>query len=306
MDLVRQLDSGEGNFILFGLTPPRGNTPPDRLQTIAERTLSRLQSADPDGVVLYDILEEQDRNPSERPFPFLPTLDPADFLSEYLSEWGKPAVVYRAVGKYPEKTLQTWFESQDRDRILPVLVGASSRQSTGFTSLRRAYALRQETRPSLVTGAVVIPERHTSKGNEHLRMLDKQAAGCSFFISQVLYDVNAAKDLVSDYRDECDARGIQPRPIAFTLSVCGSLKTLEFLTWLGVRVPRWMQRDLQRSDDTLAASSEHARAVAEDIVAFCRRLEIPVGLNVESVSSRRVEIDAAVQLAVDARALLGS
>jgi hypothetical protein len=63
----------------------------------------------------------------------------------------------------------------------------------------------------------------------------------------------------------------------FTLSVCGSLKTLEFLDWLGVEVPRWMQRDLQRSNDTLGASLEHSRSVGLDVLRYCRRLGYRLG-----------------------------
>jgi hypothetical protein len=304
VDLVQRLRSGEGGFLLFGVTPPKAATGPDDLRRIAQLTLSRLQSLDPDGVVLYDILEERDRNPETRPFPFLPTLDPADYLTDYLSGWAKPAIVYRAVGKYPEPTLEAWMRRQPPHRIATVLVGASSSQQPGLTSLPQAHALRRQSQPDLVAGAVVIPERHAARGDEHHRMLDKQAGGCSFFVSQVLYDAGAAKNLVSDYRDECETRSVRPAPIVFTLSVCGSLKTLEFLQWLGVQVPRWMQRDLQRSDDTLGASLEHSRAVGLDVLAYCQRLGVPVALNVESVSSRRVEIEAAIELATGLRSAL--
>lgn len=304
MELRQLISSGEREFLLFAITPPRASTSPERRQAIAEATLRRLETVDPDGVVLYDIADENDRNPDERPFPFLPTIDPADYLADQLSAWQKPAVVYRSVGKYSEPDLETWLASQPTDRILSVLVGSSSSRNVGRTSLRSAYALREAIQPELIIGGVVIPERHEARGDEHLRMLDKQAAGCSFFVSQVLYDVNAAKNLVSDYHDVCQARGLKPRPIAFTLSVCGSLKTLEFLTWLGVQVPNWIQRDLTRSEDTLAASYEHVRAAALDMLTYCRRLQMPVGLNVESVSTRRVEIEAAVRLAEEVKAAL--
>ncbi|GAB3928808.1 hypothetical protein GCM10011575_13420 [Microlunatus endophyticus] len=308
MDLRQHLRDGRGEFLLFAITPPRASTKPERLETIAESTLRRLESLDPDGVILYDIAEENDRNPDARPFPFLPTVDPAHYLADYLSGplggWQKPTIVYRSVGKYPEPSFEAWLAEQPTDRVLSVLVGSSSSVNPGLTSLKRAYALREAVQPDLTIGAVVIPERHAARGDEHLRMLDKQAAGCSFFVSQVLYDVNAAKNLVCDYRDECDARGISPRPIAFTLSVCGSVKTLEFLTWLGVQVPRWIQRDLTRSDDTLAASYDQVRAMALDMLAYCRRLDVPVGFNVESVSTRKVEIEAAVRLAGEVRASL--
>ncbi|MER6146442.1 methylenetetrahydrofolate reductase, partial [Streptomyces sparsogenes] len=147
-------------------------------------------------------------------------------------------------------------------------------------------------------------ERHTRTGTEHLRLLAKQEAGCSYFVTQVVYDANAAKDLVSDYRYECAARDLAPAPIVFTFSVCGSMKTLEFLRWLGVDVPRWIHNELQHADDTLQASFEHALATARELMTFCRRLEVPFGLNVESVSIRREEIEAAVDLAARLRSEL--
>jgi 5,10-methylenetetrahydrofolate reductase len=115
-------------------------------------------------------------------------------------------------------------------------------------------------------------------------------------VTQVVYDLNAAKNLVSDYRYECESRGLARVPIVFTFSVCGSMKTLEFLRWLGVDVPRWIENDLRHAANPLAASLEQAAATAVELIAYCRRLGVP-GVNVESVSIRREEIDAAVELA---------
>lgn len=267
-------------------------------------TLERLQALDLDGLVLYDIDDESDRNPEERPFPFLPTMDPAEYHSRHLDELKLPVVVYRAVGKYVEPEFRAWLEAQEPDRVLSVFVGPSSRDKPVATSLTRAHALRSELTPDLLLGGVAIPERHTRTGEEHLRLLAKQAAGCVFFVTQVVYDVNGAKNLVSDYRYECAARGQDPVPIVFTFSVCGSMKTLEFLRWLGVDVPRWIQNELRHADDTLEASFEQALASALELIAYCRRLGVPFGLNVESVSNRRTEIEASVDLAARLQAEL--
>jgi 5,10-methylenetetrahydrofolate reductase len=160
-----------------------------------------------------------------------------------------------------------------------------------------AQQLRAEANPDLLLGGVAIPERHARKGAEHLRLIAKQAAGCSYFVTQIVYDVNAAKNLVSDYAYECRDRGIDPVPIVFTLSVCGSMKTLDFLRWLGIDVPRWIENDLRRANDTLDASVEHAEATALELVSFCRRLGVPFGISTESVSIRKLEIEASVRLA---------
>jgi hypothetical protein len=304
VDLQRRILERRGEFLLFALTPPRRASSPEKSQEIADVTLERLQALDLDGLVLYDIDDESDRNPQERPFPFLPTMDPADYLSRHLDELKLPVVVYRAVGKYVEPQLREWLDAQEPDRVLSVFVGPSSRDKPVATSLTRAHALRSELAPDLLVGGVAIPERHTRTEEEHLRLLAKQAAGCAFFVTQVVYDVNAAKNLVSDYRYECAARGQDPVPIVFTFSVCGSMKTLEFLRWLGVDVPRWIQNELRHADDTLEASFEQALASALELITYCRRLGVPFGLNVESVSNRRAVIEASVDLAARLQAEL--
>ncbi len=301
MDLQGRIASRQGEFLLFALTPPRSSTTPESAQEIADVTARRLEPLGLDGLILYDIDDEGDRNPEERPFPFLPTMDPADYLEGHLKSWRTPVVVYRATSKYTEEELRDWVGSQDPSRRMAVFVGAPSRERPVATTLRRAQQLRAELAPDLLLGAVAIPERHTRKGDEHLGLIAKQEAGCSYFVTQVVYDVNAAKNLVSDYSYECRDRGLDPLPIAFTLSVCGSMKTLQFLRWLGVHVPRWIENDLRHADDTLDASLQQAEATALELISFCRHLGVPFGINVESVSIRKVEIEASVRLAARLR-----
>jgi hypothetical protein len=297
MGLAQRIGARGSEFLLFALTPPRLTVTRERAQEIADVTQKRLTPLGLDGLILYDIDDESDRNPQERPFPFLPTIDPATFRAQHLNDWDTPVVVYRAVGKYEESDLRAWMEAQDAERVLTVFVGASSRHRQSATSLVRAQQLWAQTRPDMRLGGVALPERHTRRGEEHLRLIAKQEAGCSFFVTQVVYDVNAAKNLVSDYRYECAARGLEPVPIVFTFSVCGSVKTLEFLGWLGVDVPRWIQNDLRHADDTLQASYQQSLGAARELIGYCRRMGVPFGVNVESVSIRLAEIEASVDLA---------
>jgi hypothetical protein len=304
MDLVRRIQGGEGGFLIFAVTPPRLATDRDRAQEIADATTARLSTLDLDGLILYDIDDETSRNPSERPFPFMPTLDPADYIADHLAAWVQPVVVYRAVGKYTTDELRSWLSVQDPARVLTVLVGAASAGTETSTTLAEAQALRSEVNPTLLMGGVAIPERHSRRGDEHLRLLSKQDAGCQFFVTQVVYDVNAAKNLVSEYHYECKARGTSPVPFVFTFSVCGSMKTLDFLRWLGVDVPKWIENDLKHSANTLEASYQQALSTATELIAYCRTLGVPFGINIESVSIRRVEIEASVRLAHEIRAQL--
>ena len=289
--------------LLFGLTPPRAETAPERVAEIAERTMARVQALPVDALVLYDIADEADRNPQPRPFPFVEMLDPADYLRDGLSGWDKPAVVYRCVGKYAPDELSSWLSSAP-DNVLTVFVGSSSRDAEVRTSLPDAVELHRRTRPELPLGGVTIPERHLGRGDEHERLLRKQAAGSRFFISQIVYDIGAAKNLASDYRYAAVEQGVEVAPLVFTLSLCGSPKTLSFLQWLGVEVPPWVRNEILHAEDPLDWSRQQALGAARELAAFCRYLGIPFGFNVESVSSRRVEIEAAVALTHDIAELL--
>jgi hypothetical protein len=291
----------ERGVLLFGITPPRLSTPPGRIREITAATLARLDSLNVDGLALYDIDDESDRNPEERPFPYLPTMDPATYHAEYLGQWDRPAVIYRCVGKYSEAQLRTWLRTIDVDRVHSVFVGASSKDKAVQTRLSEAHSLRRDVRPDLLLGGVAITERP----DEHLRLIAKQEAGCAYFISQVVYSADAAKSMVSDYYYACREQRLEPKPVLFTLSVCGSVKTLAFLKWLGVEVPRWLGNSLLHADDTLAESYQHCLANARDLIAFCRKLGVPFGFLVESVSIRKAEIEASVTLARELSGLLG-
>ncbi|MCW2783609.1 MAG: hypothetical protein JWP74_126 [Marmoricola sp.] len=294
----------ESGLLLFGMTPPRLSSTDDERRRIAEVTLERLAPLDLDALILYDIADETGRTTDERPFPYLPTVDPADFFAAHLSAWTKPVVIYRCVGKYETAELETWLLAQDPRTVATVFVGAPTRSEPVATDLRTAQGLRSKVRPDLALGGVAIPERHAARRQEHQRLISKQAQGCSFFVTQVVYDVNATKNLVSDYHYACLDAGTDAAPIIFTLSVCGSLKTLNFLRWLGVDVPRWLENELAHASDTLAASYAQCVATARELAAFCDGLGTPYGFNVESVSNRRAEIETTVELAAELRRLL--
>jgi hypothetical protein len=304
MSLRTMLTEAHSGILLVGITPPRQSASAAQAAEIARVTMARLADVRLDGLVLYDIDDESDRNPDERPFPYLPTMDPAVFHAEHLGDFPRPVVIYRCVGKYPETRLRTWLDSVDPDRVLSVFVGPSSGDKAVRTALPAAQTLRDEVCPDLLLGGVTITERYSRGRDEHLRMLSKQDRGCAFFISQVVYDVDATKSMLSDYYYACLERQITPRPVILTLSVCGSLKTLAFLQWLGVDVPRWLENALRNAEDPLAESYEQCVQNARELIAFCRRLGMPFGFNVESVSIRKAEIEASIALAAHLRGIL--
>jgi hypothetical protein len=295
---LEKLDRGLSGIRLYGIAPPKLATEPERLREIVTHQLARLRTLEPDALVVYDIQDEPGRNGEPRPFPFLPTVDPEAYAYGALGESSIPKIVYRCVGGNSREVFASWLEGvrAGPERRVSVFVGAArGRSSSPGLPLADAYALASGA-PNLVLGGIAIAERHVAKLDEHQRMLAKQDAGCRFFITQSVYDAASTKSLLSDYALSLQERGRQPAPVILTFSPCGSVRTLELMKWLGISFPRWLENELCHSADTLERSVDLCEKVFLDVEDYARDKQLPLGINVESVSIRKAEVDASVEL----------
>jgi len=297
ISLAEKLATRSSGICLYGLAPPKKATPPKELEEIVAQQIARLQSMHIDGLVVYDIQDEAARVSDPRPFPFLPTLDPATYAHEHLGRLTAPKIVYRCVNRDTPETLVQWLKHQEaRAQPLAVLVGAPSQHTQATVSLTDAYALSARHAPRLLLGGISIAERHGRSANEHERIVNKTEKGCRFFVTQAVYDVTSTKSLLSDYALAVREKGSVPMPIILTFSPCGSMKTLSFMKWLGIAFPRWLENELRFADDPLATSLNLCEQIFVEIWNYAHEKGIPVGVNVESVSIRKNEIDASVEL----------
>lgn len=309
-------------IITYGITPPKVMTDASKLPAMAQTQADRIRSlgADCDGVILYDIHDEKDRTPNApRPFPFAATLDGLEWAST-MGDVGKPYVHFRCIAKYEadefRSQLSTAFAgasdqlaTSTQNEAVVIVGGAAASQKLPFT-MDDAYRMRLDVAGNVPVGAVAIPERHAAKGNEHERMVQKQReGGVSFFVTQCVYNLEEAKNLLSDYATLCKREGLPVMPVLITLTPCGSAKTLEFLRWLGVKVSKWLENDLLQADSDGQILEESVDALLhlfQELVHFAKRKGIPLGCNVESVAIRKVEIEASLRLVAEVRKILNT
>jgi hypothetical protein len=294
--LINKIKNRESGIVLYGIVPPKKETSADKIREIADRQIQRLEGHNIDGLILYDIQEETSRTAEERPFPFIETLDSLAYSKEYLSTLSVPKIVYRAVGKHSRSELVDFLQNAAAKDYLTVFVGAASKSQEVTMSLNDAYKLKQDVNSEMLLGGVTIPERHQKKGDEHIRVFNKIAQGCTFFVSQGVYDVNASKNFLSDYYYYGQENNIPLVPIMFTFTPCGSVKTLGFMKWLGISIPRWLENDLVHASDILEKSVDFCEQSWRELKAFADEKNIPIGCNIESVAIRKVEVDASIEL----------
>ncbi|MCX7771546.1 MAG: methylenetetrahydrofolate reductase [Clostridia bacterium] len=293
--LKQKLLEKQSGILTYSLTPPKATNPHEKLLEISQRQVERIRNLDIDALVLYDIQDESERNNENRPFPFISTVDPVLYSREYLKEISVPKIIYRYVGKYDAEELSSWIHSEPETDKYSVFVGAASSTQEVRLRLNDAYALARGN-DHFTLGGVTMPERHIKNQNEHTRILQKQEYGCSFFISQVTYNIEASKNMLSDYYYACKEQGIKMAPILFTLTPCGSLQTLEFMQWLGISIPKWLENDLKHSEDILEKSVALSKEVFKELWAYACEKKIPIGCNIESLSVRKLEIEASIEL----------
>lgn len=302
--LIDRIVNKESGFLFYGLTPPKINTEEEKIEIIANKQIERLKGVDIDGLVLYDIQDESSRTNSPRPFPFMPTLAPDYYSDKYLKELDIPKIIYKSVGKYTKEDFKRWIENETDNIDCSVFVGTPSINQKLSLSLNDAYDIKKELNPTFGLGGVTIPERHVKKEDEHLRLFDKIDKGCSFFISQCVYSINNTKDFLSDYYYTSIDENRELVPIIFTLTPCGSLKTLQFMKWLGIDIPKWLNNDLKHSKDILSKSTDICKTIAAELLDYSVNKNIPIGFNIESVAIRKEEIEASIELLKDIKVLM--
>lgn len=293
---LNKIKSGESGILLYGITPPKSETSPERISEIAEKTIARLIPLDLDALIVYDVQDESARTSEERPFPFLKALDPLMFASEYLQGLNIPKIVYRPAGKFSKEELSVWLDNLHQHKFYPVFVGVPAPDFPVKTSLPEAYKIWSKHESTSVIGAVTIPERHEILKDEDKRILEKVSCGVSYFISQCVFNVIYAKQVIEDLSRTCEKENIKVPTIIFTLTACGSAKTLHFMEWLGIHVPDELKEDLKNSKNILEKSVNICLNIASELAAFCTERSIPFGFNIESVAIRKEEIEASIYM----------
>jgi 5,10-methylenetetrahydrofolate reductase len=294
LDKIKKRKSG---ILLYGITPPKATTPAEKLVTIAEKSLTTLRTLDIDALIVYDVQDESSRTNEERPFPFSSALDPFTYTSQYLHELTIPKIIYRPASMFSKEELADWLNGLKNNNFYPVFVGLPSPDFIPKTTLNEAYEIwRHDHSQHSVIGAVTIPERHAILKDEDVRMMDKVSGGVSYFISQCIFNVAYTKQMLDALVNTCQAKNREIPSIIFTLTICGSLKTLAFMEWLGIHVPEDIQQELKLCTNPAGRSVEIATAIAKDLIQYCQDRSIPFGFNIESVAVRKEEVEASLEL----------
>ncbi|TBR41748.1 hypothetical protein CBF23_009060 [Marinomonas agarivorans] len=290
-------DANSGVYFI-GTTPPKSSVAEEQLIEISDKLIQRTKHLELDGFIVYDIQDESSRTNLPRPFPFMSTHDPRSWSQRLQKSTQLPVITYKSVSARSQDEFTQWLAESWQDYGIQniVLVGSPSSNNQIKLPLNQAYKHIAAMEHEFHLGGVTIAERHATKGDEHVRIMNKSAAGCDFFITQAVYNAQATIDMLSSYARTCKEEGVQPKRLVLTFTPCGSQKTLEFIEWLGISVPEATKHRILDAKNPLAESIKICRNILEQIIEAVLHLDIPLGLNIESLTNRKDEIDASIRL----------
>lgn len=172
--------SKKPGILTYGMTPPKASHSPEKISEIAQKQVERLKNVDLDALILYDVQEEAERVDHERPYPYLPTIDPAIYGDKYLGQVEVPKIIYRCVGNDTRASFADWIKTDESEDRFSVYVGASSSKQEVKLNLPDAYKLSKLLNSNLNFGGVVIPERHIKRMMSIHGLLKRLTMGAAF------------------------------------------------------------------------------------------------------------------------------
>jgi 5,10-methylenetetrahydrofolate reductase len=123
-------------------------------------------------------------------------------------------------------------------------------------------------------------------------MLSKTRAGASFFTTQIVFDADAAFQMVRQYDLLCRQASLVPVAVLLSFAPLVDEQDAEFVRWLGADVPEAAEHAILEGEDGGAAqrSVDRALEVWESVTRRASEvgLEVPLGVNVEQISVRHL------------------
>ncbi len=309
MDLASKLVDPLARVFLYGTTPPRDGSPEETIRTAAARLVERVRHLPLDGLVVYDLQDESARTDLARPFPFVRTVDSRVYSRLLTRLSGTPTITYKCIGPLDEAEWRDWLAETAQSfgvRCLSLVGRPTSRGNPCPMKLPRAFQVAAEDPGAFTLGGVAIAERGGATPSEAIRMAEKTANGCRFFVTQAVYDPEATVLLLRDYARECASRGVAPCRVVLTFTPCGRERTMTFMKWLGIAISAATERAILAAPSPLARSIEVCRDNLRAVLAQPGFEAVPLGVNVESVSINRDEIEGSVVLCGELAQVFGA
>lgn len=232
--------------------------------------------------------------------------DYAEILKETTIKKDVPVdiMLHRRTVATPSSEQKIWLVETARMgylNIIPVGGDSSTKRYVGISPIEFARMAQSIAGVDYLLGAICIPTRGMMPRQTTLfapnpelepsKMLEKENAGISYHVTQILYEIQHLERMYNMYRQRCEDLGRMPSRIL--IGVAPITKNFKFLEWLGVVVPEEAKARILRANDGIAQRS--IQYIVDMLKGFFDKLhnqdsKTKLGVYVECINPRNLGI----------------
>ncbi len=309
-DIIHNLSTFKNRFpLLFELVPPDLQNRESRIRQHTGYLEQLFQEVDVDALNIPEIQNESGKSEKgTKRTPFKRRVPPRNYARKLSERFDAEFVINRVSVKHKPDQLERWMleTSLEYDINTIVIVGGESSRiqyegpsvTTGNRIAKR-YLNRGkfkydkgEFEPAKFTiGNICIPTRRRDDYDEPERMLNKLKAGADFFTSQIITEPETPVSLMKDFSELLEKEEMEPPMIFWSFSPISSQTDVDFMRWLGVRIPEKTENLILGRGNPAAVSADHFQTVWEKMLDFNQQLPVsfPMGINISVMGLRNFE-----------------
>ena len=303
------LDNAENYPVLFEVAPPQVGNEKKRFRRHCEYLEMLFERLPVHAINIPEIHDESGKNDrGKRRNDFKRRVPPRRYARRLSEVFDTNFIINRVAVQAPAAEQEEWlletYHEYDIDTI--VLVGGESGSIeyrgpsvTEMNSLARDHLNRGKLKhgdnpadpTNFIIGNISIPTRRRSDFDEPERMWRKVQSGAEFFTTQIVLDDRSPFRLLRDFSLLLDQKPARVPTLFWSFSPIAEKKDVDFLRWLGVRIPDERADRILSAPDPVSESIDWTMETWQRLQEVNRELPVSLslGINISVMGLRNFE-----------------
>lgn len=266
---------------MLEIAPPPRRATRETVEKLVEKISAVTNSTKVDYVNLPEIIAENFQGK-----PLYKNVDCAEFAKIVHTATGKKIVVNKVVAHLNASEFSQWVKKTLEQEITEIVLVGSASNIVSYPGISVIEANAIAHKLGVIIGNISIPNRE----NEAQRLVQKTKAGCSFFTTQVLFEVQTMKNVLKEYSSLCASENLKPAAFFLSFAPASDAIDLDYLKWLGGVVPEKTEAQLSKNykEESVKLAIELYKDMHDYVDA--NHLNIELALNVEPIASHNLPL----------------
>ncbi|MGM0381209.1 MAG: hypothetical protein ACQEP7_04420 [bacterium] len=301
--------------LLFELIPPEVDAPGETVQKRHDKVKKLFSRVDVNALNIPEIREESAKDEDgKRRSDFKPRVSPRSYVQQLREIFDTKYLICRVVVHLPPEKQEKWLiETNEKFGINNIVLVGGEKEADAYDGLSvpegdkliKEKLNRGQTRheekdidpTDYLIGNISIASRRLDTLDEPDRITYKIKHGADFFYTQIIAEPDSPVELLQDLAPKLEDENIDPPVFFWSFAPIASQKDVDFMRWLGVKIPEEVEDRILGSSNPVEESIKWNLEIWEELNRVNNKLPVscPLGVNISFMGDRN--FDNAIALA---------